>query len=153
KIIACDMSTAALLPARPREFIWQAPLVPAALALTAGIVLDRHFSVSLPLSWSAAVALLCAWGAACMGPLRPVAAPFLWLAITAFGAGYHQWRCESLAPNDIRFFATSDGRIARMRGIVNSEPIHAPGIADDPLRTVPANPTTRLAIAVQQLEE
>jgi competence protein ComEC len=127
--------------------------VPAALALTAGIVLDRHFPVSLPHSVAVTISLLVAWGAACLGPLRRCAVAFLWLAIASFGAAYHQWHRESLSANDIRFFATSEGRIARVRGVVHSEPIHAPGVADDPLRTVPSNPTTKMAIAVSQFEE
>src|SRR5262245_45184490 len=36
------------------ESVWQAPLVPAALALTAGIVADRYFAIPLSFSLSAA---------------------------------------------------------------------------------------------------
>ena len=70
------MSTA---PRRSRlqDVIWRAPLVPAAIAFTAGIVLDRQLSIPLPLSLAAVCALLFAWGAASFSVLKPVAVTFL----------------------------------------------------------------------------
>ncbi len=142
------------LPApRPQDLIWQAPLVPVALALTAGIIVDRHFSIPMATSFAWACGLLVATALFMRKSLNFGAVTALAFAIAALGAGYHQWYRESIATNDLRLFATSEGRIARLRGVVQSEPIHTPDIANDPLRTVPTNPITRLAIAAQLLEE
>ena len=43
------------------ESVWRSPLVGVALALTAGIVLDRYLGIPLPFSLLAALAGLVAW--------------------------------------------------------------------------------------------
>lgn len=135
-----------------RDLIWQAPLVPLALAATAGIVLDRRFSIPLPISLACVVAFVFAWGLSLRTAAKQHAAVWLWLAFVAAGAAYHQWYRESIAANDIRLFATSEGRPARLRGVIDSEPIHAPPITSDPLRTVATKPSTRMTVGVRQLE-
>src|SRR5579871_3684733 len=60
------MSALAASPAFPAERgradnVWRAPLVPAALAVTAGILADRVASVPLPVSLVALMACLAAW--------------------------------------------------------------------------------------------
>src|SRR5262249_2017377 len=49
------------LDARLPRSIWRSPLVPAALALTAGILMDRRLSLPVPVSLIAAVFCLMAW--------------------------------------------------------------------------------------------
>src|SRR5438874_4095523 len=82
---------------RPQDLIWQAPLVPAAILFSAGIVLDRVFSIPLPLSLAVACALLFAFTALFLSPLKPVAPILLGAALIPAGAGYHQWYRESIA--------------------------------------------------------
>jgi competence protein ComEC len=131
--------------------IWQAPLAPVALALTVGIILDRYVAIPLALSCSAALALLFAWATA-RRPLNPIATVVLWLAIVAAGAALHQWYRDAIPANDIRLLATSEGQPVRLRGVVHSEPTHLLGILDDPLRTFPAKPSTRMAVAAGHVE-
>lgn len=146
------MATSPADPApRPHDLIWQAPLVPVALAFTAGIVLDRFVGISTPVSASAAAALLVACASVWRGPLQVAAAPLLWFAIAAAGAFYHPWRVETMAPDDIRLWATSEGRPTRLRGLIDSEPTHLKSI-DEPLRTTPTKPATRVVVQVREVE-
>ena len=61
--------------------IWQAPLVPLALAATAGIVLDRYASVPLLFSLVAAVAGIGAWVFASFGQLVGLRLAFLCVSV------------------------------------------------------------------------
>src|SRR5437764_1913646 len=80
-------------PGRQRPFIsvWQAPLVPAALAVTAGIVLDRYRSIPLPASLGAGLLAMVAWGMAGRGKSVGLGVVYLVLASCAGGAAYHHW--------------------------------------------------------------
>lgn len=141
------------LPAPPlRDLIGQAPLVPVALAVTTGIVLDRCLSIPLPTSLAFVIALLFAWGFSKRTAAHRQSVVWLWLALAAAGAAYHQWRRDSIAANDIRLFASAEGRPVRLRGVIDSEPIQAPSISGDPLRTRATKPATRMAVRVCQLE-
>src|SRR5215469_3849833 len=83
------------------DSVWRAPLVPVALALTAGIVLDRYAEIPLAVSLTAAVAFLAAAAAACAGRNLPL--PLLYLAgtVAALGAAYHHWHRHSFADDDL----------------------------------------------------
>ena len=142
------------LPApRSQDLIWQAPLVPVALAFTSGIVADRYFSIPMPISLAWTCGLLVASALFMRKALNFGAVAALALAIAALGAGYHQWYRETVAADDIRLFATSEGRPVRLRGVIDSEPIQVRGVADDPLRTFPTKATTRMAVAVRQIQQ
>ena len=67
---------------RPWVSIWSAPLVPVALAFTAGIVLDRYLGIPILFGLVAAIGGLVAWLAAAMG--RRSSLPVLYLAIAVF---------------------------------------------------------------------
>src|SRR6266581_4296467 len=94
--------TARQPPAKPIiPSIWQAPLVPAALILTAGIVADRGFSIPLAFSLVILLVGLMAWSFTCFGrQSNPVHGQgtlslgliYLGLALAAFGAAYHHWQ-------------------------------------------------------------
>ena len=73
------------------QSIWQAPLVPAALALTAGIVIDRYASVPLLFSISIILAALVAWAVTRLG--RPSNLGLMYLALA--GAASAQTANES----------------------------------------------------------
>jgi competence protein ComEC len=117
----------------PRS-VWRAPLVPAALALTAGIILDRYLNVPLGFSLIAATVCLAAWMATSLGSRGGLPLVYLALAGVAFGAGYHHFR-HDLGPNDIAHLAAEEPRPVRVRGVLDEEPFHAPPGLHDPLRT------------------
>ena len=75
--------------------VWDAPLFPVALAVTAGIVADRYISLPLPLSFVLAVAGLAAWAFAAR-PQRN-ALPLVYLAVSAaaLGAAHHHWQRDN----------------------------------------------------------
>src|SRR5579875_2930341 len=91
------------IPAQPRldarlpRSIWRAPLVPAALALSAGILLDRQFSLPLPGSLIAAAVCLAAWFCARTSSHPGLPLIYLALAGAAFGAAYHHYRRDTFA--------------------------------------------------------
>src|SRR6266852_2715246 len=71
------------------QSIWQAPLLPAALALTTGILIDRFASVPLPFSMLIILAGLIAWAVTRLGRQSNLGLIYLALALAAFGAAYH----------------------------------------------------------------
>ena len=119
--------------------VWQAPLVPVALAGTAGIVLDRRLSIPLAGSLLAAAVFLIAWGIGRLGGTRGLALVYLWLSVGALGAAYHHWYRELIADDDIGHLASEEPRLARLRGEVASEPTFVRGQAAGPLRAIPGN--------------
>src|ERR1700730_15218684 len=86
---------------------WQAPLLPMALVMTAGIVADRHFSIPLVFSLLIAGACLAAWLISQRG--KHVSLPLVYLAIAgaALAAGYHQWDREIYRADDIGDYANA----------------------------------------------
>src|SRR5205823_8529721 len=71
------------------EAVWQAPLVPAALAITAGIVLDRYAEVPLGFSLAGVFASLIAWAATRTRQAAGLSLGYLLTALVALGAAYH----------------------------------------------------------------
>lgn len=134
------------------DTIWQAPLVPAAVALTAGIVLDRHFQVSLALSLLVATGCLITWMLTRTG--RSPALPLVCLAgcVAAIGAAYHHAHCHLYPASDIGNFATPEPRPARLLGILAEEPViiqHRP----DPLQSYARPNATSAVLRVSHLRQ
>src|SRR6266852_2950163 len=102
--------------------IWQAPLVPVALLLTAGIVADRHFSIPLPFSLMIILVSLTAWAAVRLGRQSNLGLIYLALAIAAFGTAHHNWQRDTYPPDDIGNFTTTDPQPVRLRGVIAEEP-------------------------------
>ena len=80
---------------------WRAPLVPAALAFTAGVLLDRLGSVPLTGSLVAGFTLLAAFAAACAGRLPGLPLVYLALGCVGLGAAWHHYRRDTHRPDDI----------------------------------------------------
>jgi competence protein ComEC len=117
----------------PRS-VWRAPLVPAALAFTAGIILDRYLSVPLGFSLAAAAVCLAAWIATSLGSGKGLPLVYLALAGVAFGTAYHHLR-RDLGPQDVAHLAGEEPRTVRVRGVLDEEPFHAPALPHDALRS------------------
>lgn len=124
------------------DSIWRAPLVPLALAATAGIVADRFGIISFPVSLIAVVAFLAAWAInqADRHPGLPLA--YLLGAVAAFGAAYHHWHRDFYSANDIGSFAGPEPRPAHLRGVILQEPTIVWQALDDPLRSMPRSDPT-----------
>jgi competence protein ComEC len=133
--------------------IWQAPLVPAALAITAGIVADRYAAVSLPFSLAGVLVGLAAWAITCRA--RSGSLPLIYLAIAgiACGAAYHHWHRDVYAPDDIGNIATEDPRPVRLRGWLLEEPAILWQKPDDPLKSIPRTDPTRTVLGVTHLQQ
>jgi competence protein ComEC len=140
------------LTAAPPENVWRAPLIPAALAFTAGVVLDRYAPVPLAVSLLAAAAGAAAWLVACLRGRRRSPLFFLALAVAAFGAALHHSRRDVYADDDIGEAAAADPRPAAVRGFLDQEPLHTAG-RPDPLRSQEAGESTSTILHVTQLRQ
>src|SRR5206468_2368532 len=105
--------------------VWRAPLVPVAIAFTAGIVIDRYWAIPLLFSLSAVPIFLAACGFASIGRTKLAALPYLLLATTAIGAGYHRLHQSVFSTREIGNYATEEPRLIRVRGVLDEEPIIA----------------------------
>jgi competence protein ComEC len=139
---------AAALRADP---LWRAPLVPVALAATAGVALDRYAEVPLPVALVAALAGLAAWAVALFGRRSGLAAVYLWLTAAALGAAYHHGRCHVYAPDDVGNLATPEPRPVHLRGVLEEELTFFPRPEDDALYSIPPGERTRTVLSVTQV--
>src|SRR5581483_2877093 len=138
-------------PAPPREPAWKefarAPLVPVALAATAGLVADRYATVPPAASVPAAILALVVWLAARFRKSES-AAVWLWLAAGALDAGYHHsWRHE-FAADDIATFAQPQPAPVLVRGTLDEEPSKSHLPKFDPLLTQQRTVTTTAVLEV-----
>ncbi len=115
-------SAASSSPASHSLSVWQAPLVPIALAVTLGILLDRSFHIPLPVSLIGAVLAIVAWSLSGLGRLTRLPLVYLAVAAAALGAAYHHWQRDTYASDDIGALATGDARPAQVRGVLAEEP-------------------------------
>src|SRR5947209_6783579 len=86
------------------ESIFRAPLVPLALAATAGIVLDRYASIPLLISLLVTVAGIVAWAIALYGGTHELGVAYLGISAAALGAGYHHGYRNVYRADDIGEF-------------------------------------------------
>ncbi|HEY7152751.1 MAG TPA: ComEC/Rec2 family competence protein [Gemmataceae bacterium] len=144
-------------PARPAldallpRSIWRAPLVPAALALTAGIVLDRHISLPMPVSLTVAALGLVAWLCTRGSPHAGLPLVYLALAGVAFGAAYHHYRRDVYAADDIFHYAKDEPAPVQLRGFLDEEPLRNRAPVDDPLRSMSRGGSTMTVLRASEM--
>lgn len=138
---------------RPGLHVWQAPLVPIALASTAGILLDRHVDVPLPISLTAALASLLAFALHGLGSRRLLGLLYLWAGCAALGGAYHHWHRGNAAADDVQHLARDGGQPARVRGVVDSQLAIARGSGNDALRSFEKKDTTRFVLRVTAAQD
>ena len=81
------------MPAAPPQLpVWSAPLVPVALAMTIGIVIDRFWIVPLGASLGVAFVCVLAWLIFANTRNQWLALVYLWAGVAGFGAAYHHWQ-------------------------------------------------------------
>lgn len=127
--------------------VWRAPLVPAALAVTAGILADRVAGVPLPVSLVAMLVCLAGWAISRAGRSAGLPIAYLLGALASLGAAYHHEYRDISAADDISRLATERPKPARLRGVLVEEPFTSRR-PPDPLRSMPESNPTFAVLAV-----
>jgi competence protein ComEC len=133
-LVVSPSGAAPFLRAPLVDSVWRAPLVPVALAFSAGILLDRFCSLPLAGSLFAAVVMLAAWTATLRGRSAGLPLVYLALAVAALGSAYHHCRCETVAADDISLLVDEEPKIVELRGYLDAEPV-TQRPESDPLRS------------------
>jgi len=140
------------------ESFWRAPLVPAALVVTAGIVADRYYSISLSFSLGMGVLCIIAWGIAGLGRNKGLPLVYLVLAGFAFGAALHHYHHDVFPADDIGNHIPEHPQSARdkpplvqVRGVLDEEPAYRPALAYQPLRFKAQPASTNAILQVTHL--
>jgi competence protein ComEC len=120
------------------------------LAATLGVAVDCYVGLPLPISLIVAVAGLIAWAVALFGCRSGLAAAYLWLTIAALAAGFHHYRRDWYAADDIGNAATSEPQPAHLRGVLEEEPAVHPH-PSDPLESLPPGEATLTVLAVTHM--
>lgn len=142
------------------ETFWRAPLVPAALVITTGIVVDRLFQVPLLFSLGMGVGCLAAWGIARSGRQQGLSLVYLALAGFAVGAALHHYRHDVFPADDIGNHLPAKAANARekeppiqVRGVLEEEPLFRPTLTHQPLRFQPQPASTSTVLQVTSLRK
>ncbi len=141
------------MPSAARKLpVWSAPLVPVALALTAGILLDRFCIVPLAASLTVALVSLLAWLIFLNTARQWLALLYLMGGVAAAGSAYHHWHRHHVGATDLSRIAERETQPARLRGVLASAPIvHAGQSA--PLLSFPTRDTTRFVLSVSARQD
>lgn len=143
------------LPVKPLELPWhefaRAPLVPVALAATAGLVVDRYadvpFGASVAVGVVALVLLLVG-----LSRGENSAVVWLWVAAAGLAAAHHHAHRYTFAADNVAVFVTEQPTPVRIRGILTEEPARFSAPRPDPLVTEPRPATTATVLAVTAVE-
>src|SRR5947209_8101464 len=127
--------------------LWHAPLVPVALAVTAGVALDRLLGVPLQISAFAFLGGLAGWMVAARRSFDR-GLPWLWLALAALGALHYRQYRDVYPADDIGPAATEEPRLVRLRGRLVEAPMTSGPAKPDPLRSLPPSESSRGVVAV-----
>ncbi len=133
--------------------LWRAPLVPLALAFTAGILADRYLHLWLENSLWMGLAFLSAWAIMRHGRSPGLALVYLWASVACSGAAYHHWYRDGVAEDDIGHFAGAEPRVVRLRGEITSEPVVVRQPPQTPLQGYPRGDFTTLTLRVTELAQ
>src|SRR5262249_10977517 len=109
--VALSMTVSGALTGAGSPFrgnIWRAPLVPVALAATAGIVIDHYAPVPLLISLVAVVACVAAWAFHNGGRHKGLPLVYLFGAIAGLAAAYHHWHRNIYPADDIGKFVLAE---------------------------------------------
>jgi competence protein ComEC len=118
-----------------------APLVPVAVALGAGIVIDRAWEPLACADWAVlavVIALVAGWARRRERPAAPGVPIRAWhvlvlVAIGALGGAWHHRRWSVVPPGDLAWWIDEAPRPAWLRGVLVTVPeFHPPQLADDP---------------------
>lgn len=132
--------------------VWAAPLVPVAIALTIGIIIDRFWIIPLTASLGIALTSLIAWCVFVNTTQKWLALVYLWGCVAGLGAAYHHGYRFHVDATNLSHVADHDGKPVRLRGRVTTAPIARP-VQTDPMRGRPARATARFQVQVTQRQD
>lgn len=135
--------------ARPRY----QPLVPAAVAVAAGMVCDRWVPIPFGWCWFAGLAAMAVWWVAWKTGRLKLACPLLFVTIAASGAAWHHAGWYLFAPDDIGLRAFEFPQPVALEAIALERPRSIPAPAFDPLRAIPAKARSRFKLQVTALRD
>jgi competence protein ComEC len=139
-----------LKPPPLRELIWESPLVPVAIAVTAGLVLDRYLEMTLAYSIAIVAGAAIAWLLLLKRKSR--FAPFaLWVAAGGLAGNYHHLYRNVYPGDDIGNFATAEAKLVRVRGVLDEEPTLVWLPHGDPLASFLRPDPTRGVLDVREI--
>jgi competence protein ComEC len=127
------------------------PLVGAALAVTAGIVLDRYLSPPLLLTLVATACGLVATMLLLATRLDRYALAALLLTGAAGGAAYHHYRHDWFPADDVGNLAADTPLLVELRGVIDEEPLRSAAVRDDPLRSRDRGELTTLILRATRI--
>ncbi len=137
----------------PSRFHYQ-PLVVVALALAAGIALDRELGgAAFALWWVAAVGCVVAWWWFWRGGHPLVSAWLLIGAILCTGGAWHDARWNLFSDRDLSRFAELEPAPTCIRGIVLTTPEVLPAPLFTPLRAIPGGERCRTNLLVTGIRD
>ena len=135
------------------ESVWRAPLVPVALAFTAGVALDRLAQPPLGFSLLGGAAALIAFVLFRVSRPEPIGLAYLALAGVAFGSAYYHFRQDLYPEDDIGHLVSDSPSQVTLRGTLEEEPRRMPPPKPNPLRSIPALATASTIVTVTSLNE
>ncbi len=142
-------------PAKPPEPAWRefarAPLVPVALAATAGLIADRYIGVPLGAGLSAAVVALVGWYFTRSATPR-AALGWLLVCAAALASAHHHSHRNAFAPDDISRFAKGAPVAVSVRGRLADEPDRFRPPRPDPLLTMQREASSSGVLDVTEIE-
>lgn len=128
-----------------RRSVWQAPLVPAALAVTVGIIADRYASVPFGFGLAGVAVGLAGWAASLRSALSGLPLVFLASAVVSVGAASHHAYRELYPISDVGNYVSEEPRPARLVGELIEEPARIQHAPRDPLVSI-ARPDLTVAV-------
>jgi competence protein ComEC len=139
----------------PREAPWRefvrAPLVPVALAASAGLLAERYIGVPLGAGLIVAAVALVGW-LTTRATAPQTALGWLLACVAALGAGYHHAHRHSFRADDIAHFAQDAPRAVNVRGRLADEPDRFRPPKPDPMLTQQRTATSAGVLEVSEIE-
>ena len=129
------------------------PLVVVALAVCAGIVLERYVTLRAGLWWTAALVAWCLWLAAWRARHHAFAGGALLLCLAATGAAWHEARWSLFASDDLATFAREAAQPVCIEAVARHGPRRLPAAEFDPLRAMSIPDRSRLKLFVTRVRD
>lgn len=138
-------------PPPVRDLVWESPLVPVAVAVTIGLLIDRNGLLPVFVQWIG-LAIAMGTAAGCFARWPAATMPALWVCSGWAAALYHHAYRHAYPADDIGWLAEAEPKLVRLRGWVIEEPTRplpppTPAFVPYP-RTEPA----RSVLRVQQVQ-
>lgn len=146
-------STAGLRVRRPSPALRYQPLVQVAVAVCAGIVVDRYGPLAVGLWWAVAIGAGAAWLILWRRRWNRGAAAAVLLAVGATAASWHHCRWYLFADNDLGSFAREEVQPVALEALALESGRVVPAAKFDPLRVLPQREHTRILVSALRVRD